>query len=74
MNDITCISTDDLKNWTDHGEVFKASGWASLSWAPSVVARNNKYYMYYGNGGNGIGVAVSDSPTVPLRIHLEKPW
>ena len=24
MNDITCISTDDLKNWTDHGEVFHA--------------------------------------------------
>ena len=23
MNDITCISTDDLKNWTDHGEVFQ---------------------------------------------------
>ena len=24
MNDITCISTDDMKNWTDHGEVFHA--------------------------------------------------
>ncbi|RCX14852.1 arabinoxylan arabinofuranohydrolase [Anaerobacterium chartisolvens] len=72
MNDITCISTDDLKNWTDHGEVFKASGWAGLSWAPSVVAKNNKYYMYYGNGGGGIGVAVSDSPTGPFKDALGK--
>ncbi|MFZ5986643.1 MAG: carbohydrate-binding protein [Bacillota bacterium] len=72
MNDITCISTDDMKNWTDHGEVFKASGWAGLSWAPSVVARNNKYYMYFGNGGGGIGVAVSDSPSGPFKDALGK--
>lgn len=71
INDITCISTDDLKNWTDHGEVFKAttdSSWgATLAWAPSVVYRNNKFYMYYGNGGGNIGVAVSDSPTGPFK-------
>ncbi|HEX9059590.1 MAG TPA: glycoside hydrolase family 43 protein, partial [Clostridia bacterium] len=72
MNDITCISTDDLKNWTDHGEVFKASGWASLSWAPVVVYRNNKFYMYYGNGGSNIGVAVSDSPAGPFKDVLGK--
>jgi arabinoxylan arabinofuranohydrolase len=72
MNDITCISTDDLKNWTDHGEVFKASGWASLSWAPSVVSRNNKFYMYYGNSASGIGVAVSDSPAGPFKDALGK--
>lgn len=73
--DITCISTDDLKNWTDHGEVFNAkrdSQWAGVSWAPSIVYRNNKFYMYYGNGGNGIGVAVSDSPTGPFKDPLPK--
>lgn len=74
--DITCISTDDLKNWTDHGEVFNAkrdSRWASVSWAPSIVYRNNKFYLYYGNGGNGIGVAVSDSPTGPFKDPLPGP-
>lgn len=68
--DITCISTDDMKNWTDHGEVFNAkndSKWANVTWAPSIVYRNNKFYLYYGNGGNGIGVAVSDSPTGPFK-------
>lgn len=70
INDITCISTDDMKNWTDHGEVFNATtdtSWATLAWAPSVVYRNNKFYMYYGNGASGIGVAVSDSPTGPFK-------
>lgn len=69
MKSITCISTDDMKNWTDHGEVFdvKDSKWgAHLSWAPCVVRRNNKFYLYYGNGDRGIGVAVSDSPTGPF--------
>lgn len=71
--DITCISTDDMKNWTDHGEVFNAkndSKWASVCWAPSIVHRNDKFYLYYGNGGNGIGVAVSDSPTGPFKDPL----
>lgn len=69
MFDITCISTDDLKNWTDHGECFNArtgSSWAQLSWAPTVVARNNQFYMYYGNGGASIGVAVASSPIGPF--------
>ncbi len=73
--DITCISTDDLKNWTDHGEVFNAkkdSNWANVTWAPSIVYRNNKFYLYYGNGGNGIGVAVSDSPTGPFKDPLPR--
>jgi arabinoxylan arabinofuranohydrolase len=69
MFDITCISTDDLKNWTDHGECFNArtgSSWAQFSWAPTVVARNNQFYMYYGNNATGIGVAVASSPSGPF--------
>ena len=69
MNDVTCISTDDMKNWTDHGEIFHAkdSKWgAKLTWAPHVVYRNEKFYLYYGDGMECIGVAVSDSPTGPF--------
>lgn len=69
MFDVTCISTDDLKNWTDHGECFNArtgSSWAQFSWAPSVVARNGQFYMYYGNSGGSIGVAVASSPAGPF--------
>lgn len=68
MNDVTCISTTDMKNWTDHGEVFsyKNSKWgAKMTWAPQVIERNGKFYLYYGDGGNAIGVAVADNPIGP---------
>ena len=68
IKDVVCISTDDMKNWTDHGEVFniRDSKWgAKLSWAPSVVERNGKFHLYYSDGLERIGVAISDSPTGP---------
>ena len=36
MASINCFSTDDLKNWTDHGVVFRANttSWASLTQRP----------------------------------------
>ena len=69
MHSITCFSTDDLKNWTDHGVVFQVpqnASWANLSWAPSVVSNYNKLYLYFGNGASGIGVATSSVPTGPF--------
>jgi len=73
---VICISSSDMKNWTDHGSVFRASEdttWATKSWAPAAAARNGKYYLYFGNGGANIGVAVSDSPTGPFKDPLGKP-
>lgn len=70
MASIVCFSTEDLKNWTDHGVVFSATNhttWASLAWAPSVVYRSNLFYLYFGNGGGSIGVATSSVPTGPFR-------
>ena len=67
---IVCISTSDMKNWTDHGIVFDAARdttWAKKSWAPAAIERNGKFYLYFGNGGANIGVVVSDSPTGPFN-------
>ena len=69
MNDITCISTDDMQNWTDHGEVFKAPeniSWASQAWAPTVIERNDTFFMYTGDGNRSVSVAISTSPTGPF--------
>lgn len=69
MHSIACISTDDLKNWTDHGVVLNVPtnvSWATYSWAPQVVARNGRFYLYFGNNAGGIGVASSRSPTGPF--------
>ncbi|MGC3959968.1 MAG: carbohydrate-binding protein [Verrucomicrobiota bacterium] len=68
MSSITCFSTDDLKNWTDHGVVFRANttSWASLTWAPSAVSNQSKVYLYFANGAGSIGVATSSVPTGPF--------
>ncbi|MBN1950256.1 MAG: family 43 glycosylhydrolase [Bacteroidales bacterium] len=69
MSSIVCISSSDLKNWTDHGIVFQVprdASWAANSWAPTIAERNGQFYLYFGNGGNGIGVATADSPVGPF--------
>jgi len=67
ITDVTLMSSDDLVNWTDEGETFKASSttWAGLTYAPAAVYRNGYYYLYYGNGGGSIGVVRSTSPAGP---------
>ena len=70
MHSITCISSDDLKNWTDHGEVLQVPrdvSWATYSWAPSVITSNGLFYLYFGNNAAGIGVATSSVPTGPFK-------
>jgi arabinoxylan arabinofuranohydrolase len=68
MSSITCFSTDDLKNWTDHGVAFRANttSWASLTWAPSAVSNQNKVFLYFANGAANIGVATSSVPSGPF--------
>lgn len=73
---VVCVSSADLKNWTDHGSVFRAeddTAWAKKTWAPGVIARDGKVFLYFGNGGANIGVVVADSPLGPFRDVLGKP-
>ncbi len=74
VNQINCISSDDMVNWTDHGaiQVAGASGaatWASNSWAPCAAHKTingkEKFFLYFCNGGNGVSVLTADSPTGP---------
>lgn len=74
---VVCVSSSDMKNWTDHGSVFRASErttWAKKTWAPAAIERDGKFFLYFGNGGANIGVAVSTNPvgpfTDPLGRHL----
>ena len=45
-----CFSSDNLKDWTDHGEIFNItwnSKWAKdFAWAPTVGYKNGKYYLH----------------------------
>lgn len=70
-HEIHCISSDDLVNWKDEGtiDVRKSTKWASNSWAPSIVSKKiggkDKFFLYFANSGNGIGVLTADSPLGP---------
>ena len=73
---ISCISSDDLVNWTDHGLIPVAgpagiAKWAQNSWAPCAAHKTidgkEKFFLYFCNGGNGIGVLCADDPAGPWR-------
>ena len=78
---LRCISSDDLVNWTDHG-LINAVGqngiakWAGNSWAPTACHKKingkEKFFLYFANNANGIGVLTSDSPTGPWTDPLGK--
>ncbi|MCX8157372.1 MAG: glycoside hydrolase family 43 protein [Verrucomicrobiae bacterium] len=73
---VICVSSSDMKNWTDHGSVFRASDsttWAKRTWAPAAIERDGKFFLYFGNGGANIGVAVGETPIGPFKDPLGKP-
>ncbi|MBQ8798264.1 MAG: family 43 glycosylhydrolase [Lachnospiraceae bacterium] len=82
INTLNVISSDDLVNWTDHGSINAAgrngaSTWGNNSWAPTAgykeIDGKMKFFVYFANGGNGIGVLTSDSPTGPFVDPIGKP-
>ncbi|MBE5927975.1 MAG: carbohydrate-binding protein [Lachnospiraceae bacterium] len=93
MREWRAYSTTDMVNWRDHGVIMKLEdvSWANMddrrAWAPQVVERDGKYYMYFpcvisaeynathNDGGYfGVGVAVADNPTGPYRDAINKPF
>ena len=76
---LNVISSQDLINWTDHGWIqvngsFGITGWGGNSWAPAVAYKQidgkDKFFIYFANNGNGIGVLTADSPTGPFSDPL----
>ena len=58
MDKYHVFSTDDMVNWTDHGQIVEAAdvpwgkkpslaGGATFMWAPDCVYKNGKYYFYF---------------------------
>ncbi|MBR6212375.1 MAG: family 43 glycosylhydrolase [Bacteroidales bacterium] len=88
MADYHVYSSDNLVDWVDHGVIVdqdhvpwvNAAGYSM--WAPDCNYKNGKYYFYFPApqkpqpgqrfAGNGIGVAISDTPYGPFECE-EKP-
>ena len=82
ISTINVISSDDMINWVDHGEIPVAgrdsakdpngiAKWANNSWAPAachkVIDGKDKFFLYFADNANGIGVLEADSPIGPFR-------
>ena len=80
---LNAFSSKDLIYWEKHEHVLDIANvsWAAYSvWAPSIVKKENKYYLFFGANDiqndtqpGGIGVAVSDSAYGPFKDYLGKP-
>ena len=79
---LDCFSSKDLVNWTKHTSIIDTSEvkWAKRAmWAPAVIKKDNKYYLFFGANDvhegeiGGIGVAVSDKPEGPYKDLIGKP-
>lgn len=79
INTIRCLSSADLVNWIDHGDIPAAGArgaakWARNSWAPAaahkVIDGKEKFFLYFADSGNGIGVLEADAPWGPFRDPL----
>ncbi|KAK8079290.1 glycoside hydrolase family 43 protein [Apiospora phragmitis] len=77
---LDAFSSPDLVHWTKHPNILTIQDvkWATEAvWAPAPIARNGKYYLYFGANDiqenedadgtkvGGIGVAVADRPEGP---------
>lgn len=81
INKINVVSSEDLVNWTDHGTVYAAgkdgaASWGNNSWAPAAAYKEingkMKFFLYFANSGNGIGVVSADSPIGPFVDPINK--
>ena len=82
INTLNIFSSKDLVNWTDNGEIKVAgkSGnggaakWANNSWAPAICTKKidgkDKFFLYFADSANGIGVLTADSPLGPFTDPL----
>jgi arabinoxylan arabinofuranohydrolase len=81
MDQYHVFSTADMVNWTDHGEILRASQvpWGrtegGFMWAPDCAFKNGTYYFYFphpsGTDWNTtwkIGVATSTSPASGFTV------
>lgn len=70
----TLVSTDDMANWVDHGEVFRVprdwknntSTTGARAYAPGAAVRNNTVYLYPCGAGGPVGVVTATRPEGPF--------
>ncbi|MCQ2578545.1 MAG: family 43 glycosylhydrolase [Treponema sp.] len=80
IKSLVVFSTDDMVNWRHEGkiDVKKAAPWINNSWAPSICSRVEEdglthFYLYFANGGAGVGVITATNPLGPWTCPMDGP-
>jgi beta-xylosidase len=77
MDGYHVFSTDDMINWTDHGEILHSrdvewSGGPGVMWAPDCVYKDGIYYYYFPHKNVNkhweLGVATSTKPASDFKV------
>ncbi|MDR0865846.1 MAG: family 43 glycosylhydrolase [Candidatus Symbiothrix sp.] len=81
MDQYHVFSTDDMVNWTDHGEILRSTEvpWGrpegGFMWAPDCAYKNGTYYFYFPHPSDSkwndswkIGVATSKYPAKDFTV------
>lgn len=81
MDGYHVFSTDDMVNWTDHGEILHSSQvpWGrkdgGFMWAPDCAYKDGTYYFYFphpsGDDWNNtwkVGIAISKEPAANFTV------
>ena len=62
---LNAFSSQDMKNWTDHGMVFRSKrefgDYPNNTWASGIAVHKGRIYIVYPNGASGVGMLTATS-------------
>ena len=68
---LNAFSSEDMKNWTDHGMVFRSKrefgDYPNNTWASGIAVHKGRIYIVYPDGANGVGMLSADNIAGPYK-------
>ena len=68
---LNAFSSEDMKNWTDHGMIFRSKrefgDYPNNTWASGIAVHKGRIYIVYPNGASGVGMITADNIAGPYR-------
>ena len=62
---LNAFSSQDMKNWTDHGMIFRSKrefgDYPNNTWASGIAVHKGRIYIVYPNGASGVGMLTATS-------------
>ena len=62
---LNAFSSQDMKNWTDHGMIFRSKrefgDYPNNTWASGIAVHKGRVYIVYPNGASGVGMITATS-------------